>query len=95
MKDIEPYARPKRREGELKRDIAKYLILCGALTAVNGIYTPEQFWAEWIWIAWGASLILRAVLPATGGGKTASPRRAFYRDLRCYVCEMTLSGTIN
>lgn len=41
MKDIEPYARPKRREGELKRDIAKYLILCGALTAVNWIFTPE------------------------------------------------------
>lgn len=95
MKDIEPYARPKRREGELKRDIANYLILCGVLTAVNGIYTPEQFWAGWIWIAWGASLILRAVLPATGGGKTASPRRAFYRHLNCYLYVMALLAAIN
>lgn len=95
MKDIEPYARPKRWEGELKRDIAKYLILCGALTAVNWIYTPEQFWAGWIWIAWGASLILRAVLPATDGGKTASPRKTFYHHLNYYLFVMALLAAIN
>jgi len=38
--------------------LAQYVIIMGALSAYNLIYTPSTFWAIWPLLGWGAGVLL-------------------------------------
>ena len=82
----------------LPRAILKYLVICTALSALN-LFTGGTPWVLWIWIVWGAGIILRAIFnsPENRDRQTAalSPRRSFYRHLCVYVFVIGLLAAIN
>lgn len=83
---------------DLPRAILKYLVICTALSALN-LFTGGTPWVLWIWIVWGAGIILRAIFnsPENRDRQTAalSPRRSFYRHLCVYLFVIGLLAVIN
>ena len=93
LRSASPAAHP------LKRNIAKYLVVCSALTLLN-LYTGGAFWVSWVWVAWGAALILRAVCAPDLAEEDenpsgTNPRRAFYRHLCSYLYVIGILALVN
>lgn len=41
--------------------LVQYLVVVGALTAVNLIQTPHRFWVLWVIVGWGVGLLSHAL----------------------------------
>lgn len=90
------YREPSRA---LKRRIAKYLIVCSFLTALD-FFTGGGLWVLWVWSAWGLAIILQAVLASIPGigeeeNSDSDPRRSFYRHLCTYLFVMGMLVLVN
>ena len=83
----------------LRRNIARYLVICSFLTALN-LFTGGDLWVLWVWSCWGLALILQAILnfiPALAEGEQCDtdPRRSFYKHLCPYVFVMGMLALVN
>ena len=95
------YREPSWIGQHLKRNIAKYLVVCSFLTALN-LFTGDGLWVLWVWSAWGLAIILQAVLASIPGigeegeyDAAADPRRSFYRRLCTYLFVMGMLALVN
>lgn len=95
------YREPSRTGQHLKRNIARYLVVCAFLTALN-LFMGGDFWVLWVWGGWGLALILQMIftfIPALSEDgeydAAADPRRSFYRHLCTYLFVLGMLALVN